>query len=77
MGNLKKGIYRHYKGNLYRILGVGKHSETQEELVIYQPLYESKFGKDALWVRPLGMFLEDVDFNGKRVPRFSFVKENA
>lgn len=75
MSELKKGIYRHYKGKLYRVLGVGRHSETLEELVFYQALYESEFGKDSLWVRPLAMFTEDVEIDGKNMPRFMFVKE--
>ena len=74
---IKKGIYRHYKGKLYRVLGVGRHSETLEEMVIYQALYESEeFGKDAIWVRPLKMFIEDVEIDGKKVKRFEFVGES-
>ena len=73
---IKKGIYRHYKGKLYRVLGVGRHSETFEELVVYQALYESEeFGKDAIWVRPLKMFIEDVEVDGKKVKRFEFAGE--
>jgi len=73
---IKKGIYRHYKGKLYRVLGVGRHSETLEEIVVYQALYESEeFGKDAIWVRPLKMFIEDVEVDGKKVKRFEFAGE--
>ena len=65
------GIYQHYKGNQYKVLGIGHHSETLEELVIYEALYLSpKFGKNALWVRPLKMFLEEVEVDGQNVPRF-------
>lgn len=64
--NLKLGEYKHYKGNRYKVLGVARHSETLEELVIYQKLY----GDHGFWVRPLGMFLETVTQEGKRVPRF-------
>lgn len=72
MGNkLKLGIYKHYKGGEYRILGVAKHSETLEELVVYQALY----GNADIWVRPVEMFLEVVIFENKKVPRFLFLKE--
>ena len=66
---IKIGKYRHYKGNEYRILGVAKHSETLEELVVYQALY----GEKALWVRPKAMFFEDVEYNGKKVERFTYL----
>lgn len=68
---LKPGLYRHYKGNDYRVQGVARHSETDELLVVYQPQY----GERALWVRPLGMFIEDVDFNGEIIPRFRYIGE--
>ena len=67
---LKPGIYRHFKGNLYRVWGVVRHSETQEPMVLYQALY----GEYGLWVRPLAMFLEQVEQNGGKTPRFAFVK---
>ncbi len=73
---IKQGIYRHYKGKLYKIIGVGRHSETLEEVVIYQALYDGEFGKKAIWVRPLKMFMEDVEIEGKKVPRFELVKED-
>ena len=63
---LKKGIYEHYKGNRYRVLSVARHSESLEELVVYQQLY----GEGDVWVRPLNMFLETT--NG--VPRFRFIE---
>lgn len=67
------GIYQHYKGNTYLVLGTAKHSETLEELVVYVTLYENEEG--PLWVRPLKMFLEDVVVNGKNVPRFRKLEE--
>jgi hypothetical protein len=71
MEDIKPGKYQHYKGNYYEFIGVARHSETLEELVIYRALYESKeFGKDALWARPKKMFQETVSFEGKTVPRF-------
>jgi len=66
-GKLKVGrIYRHYKGNEYLVLHLAKHSETLEELVVYQALY----GEKGIWVRPLKMFLEKVEVDGKIVNRF-------
>lgn len=74
MEDIKLGKYKHYKGKLYKVVGIAKHSETLEEVVVYQAFYDSEeFGKDALWVRPKSMFLETVEFNGKRVSRFEFV----
>lgn len=63
----RPGRYRHYKGNHYQVIGVARHSETLEWLVVYQPEY----GEGALWVRPLGMFIEQVVVNGSSIPRFS------
>lgn len=63
------GRYRHYKGNEYRVLGVARHTETEEAFVVYQALY----GERGLWVRPAAMFAETVVINGQRVPRFAFV----
>ncbi len=63
----KPGLYRHYKGNDYRVIGLARHTETEEVLVVYQALY----GERGLWVRPAAMFNETVDAGGKRVPRFA------
>jgi hypothetical protein len=68
---VKPGRYTHYKGNPYRVLFVARHSETMEELVVYQALY----GERGMWVRPAKMFLETVSINGKSVPRFAYVGE--
>lgn len=69
------GIYEHYKGKQYEVLGFARHSETLEELVVYKALYESEnFGVGALWVRPKKMFFENINFEGKMVPRFNFIK---
>lgn len=65
---LKPGIYKHYKGNLYEVIAVARHSETLEEMVIYRALY----GDFGYWVRPLKMFCENVVIDGKEVPRFAF-----
>lgn len=66
---LELGKYKHYKGNEYEVLGVARHSETMEELVVYKALY----GDGEMWVRPLGMFNEEVEVEGKMVPRFEYV----
>jgi len=71
MEELSKGIYRHYKGNLYEVLDIAIHSESLEKMVLYKPLYESNEFPDAMWVRPLSMFLETVIVNGVEVPRFA------
>lgn len=66
---MKLGRYKHSKtGNMYRAIGVALHSETLEEMVVYECLYENP--KSQLWVRPKQMFLEDIVLNGKSVPRF-------
>ena len=64
--NLKLGIYEHYKGKRYEVIGVARHSETLEEFVIYRALY----GDKTLWVRPLKMFLEYVEIDEKKIQRF-------
>jgi len=69
--SIQTGIYQHYKGQQYRVLGVARHSETEQQLVVYQTLY----GKYDLWVRPLTMFLETVEVEGIQQPRFKLVKE--
>lgn len=66
---IKLGIYEHYKGNKYRVIGVARHSESLEELVVYEALY----GDGGLYVRPLRMFLEEVQIEGKAIPRFRFL----
>ena len=63
---ISPGRYRHYKGREYTVLGVARHSETLEELVVYR----QEYGDRGLWVRPLAMFLETVEVEGRRVPRF-------
>ncbi len=67
---LKLGKYRHYKGNEYEVIGIAKHSETLEEMVVYRALY----GNNDLWVRPLKIFLEKVEIDRKKVPRFKYEK---
>jgi hypothetical protein len=74
LDEIKPGRYQHYKGKFYEVIGLARHSETLEELVIYKALYNSEeFGNNALWARPKKMFLETVIVDGKEVPRFKFV----
>ncbi|MEK7184944.1 MAG: DUF1653 domain-containing protein [Patescibacteria group bacterium] len=68
---LKIGIYEHYKGKQYEVIGIAKHSETLEELVVYRALY----GEHDLWVRPLKMFLEKVKIGSRNIPRFKFIEK--
>ena len=62
------GVYRHYKGNKYEIVGFAKHSETLEDMVIYKTLY----GEKSTWVRPLSMWAEEIEVDGKIVKRFEY-----
>ena len=71
-GSIKPGRYRHYKGKAYEVIGCARHSETEEEFVVYRALY----GKQGLWVRPLAMFRGKVMVNGKPVPRFKRLKKS-
>jgi len=66
---IETGTYRHYKGNTYQVLGVVKHSETEEDLVVYQALY----GECSWWARPLEMFCGQVEVGGNLVPRFQLI----
>ena len=68
---IKPGRYRHFKGNEYQVLGVARHSETMEELVVYRALY----GERGLWVRPASMWNEMVERDGQTFPRFTLIQE--
>lgn len=71
MSPVRPGRYRHYKGNEYTVIGVARHSETEEELVVYR----QEYGAYGLWVRPADMFVETVVVEGRPVPRFEFLAE--
>ena len=71
--SVAQGIYRHYKGNLYQVLHTAQHSETEELLVVYRCLY----GEYGVWVRPLAMFTETNEVDGKEIPKFELIKALA
>lgn len=70
MQSILPGVYRHYKGNRYQVLYLAKHSETLEDMVVYQALY----GGYGIWVRPASMWNETVDYQGKQVKRFTYIE---
>jgi len=70
---IKLGRYRHFKGNEYEVIGVAKHSETLEEMVVYRALY----GEGGIWVRPVAMWDETVERDGKTYQRFTLIEEGT
>lgn len=71
MEQIKKGKYRHFKGKEYRVVGIARHSETLEDMVVYEALY----GEGGLWVRPASMWNEEIEQDGKKFKRFEFIGE--
>ena len=71
MDDFRPGRYRHFKGNEYEVLGVARHSETLEDMVVYQALY----GDRGVWVRPAAMWSEEVERDGYRGPRFQWIRD--
>ena len=71
MSTVRPGRYRHFKGNEYEVIGLARHSETQEEMVVYRALY----GDFGLWVRPVSMWNETVERDGKTFRRFTYIGE--
>ncbi|MFZ2737596.1 MAG: DUF1653 domain-containing protein [Burkholderiaceae bacterium] len=69
----RPGLYRHYKGNLYQVVGMVRHSETLEAMTLYRALY----GEHGLWVRPAAMFAQEIVFEGMLQPRFAWVAEQT
>jgi len=63
---VKLGKYKHFKGNIYEVIGIAKHSETLEEFVVYKR-------DNEIWIRPMEMFLEQIERDGKTIPRFEFI----
>ena len=70
---IKLGRYRHFKGGEYEVIGIARHSETQEDMVVYRALY----GEGGLWVRPASMWEETVTRDGKTSPRFTYIGEET
>ena len=70
MDEMQTGLYEHFKGKRYEVIGTARHSETLELMVVYKALYQGAFPEGTLWVRPLSMFKENVTVGGKSVPRF-------
>ena len=73
MSAVKPGLYRHFKGNYYQVIGTARHSETMEELVVYRALY----GERGLWVRPASMWNELLERDGRTVKRFTYMGNTA
>ena len=74
MSSVKLGKYQHYKGNIYKVIGIAHHSETLEKMVVYQGQYDSpELGKNPIFVRPFKMFLEQVTVDGEETPRFKYI----
>ena len=71
MDNIKPGVYRHFKGNLYRLLHIARHSESLEPMVVYQALY----GEGGIWVRPASMWNDTVERDGVSCKRFTYIEE--
>lgn len=71
MNEIKLGKYRHFKGNEYEVIGIAKHSETLEEMVVYRALYEN----GGIWVRPASMWDETIERDGKTFKRFEFIED--
>ena len=75
-GDVTPGIYKHHKGGMYRVLGVARHTETDEETVIYESLYDTPdYPAGSLWARPIAMFLETVEVDGAPTPRFARIDD--
>lgn len=73
---MKLGKYKHYKGNVYEVIGVGRDSDSHERMVIYRATYDSKeFGDKAFWVKSLNGFSQNVELNGETVSRFKYLEE--
>ena len=74
---VKKGKYRHFKGTIVEVIGVAKHSETMEDMAVYNhPDPVKGLGENTMWARPLSMFLEEIERDGKKMKRFEFVSED-
>ncbi len=71
---LKKGTYQHFKGNYYAVIGIARESESLEEFVLFKALFTSKkFGSESLWIKPVKMFFETIEVDGKKIPCFRYI----
>ncbi len=75
--SIQKGVYRHYKGNLYQVVDVVRHSETLDWLVLYHPLYGDQVQQSTLWVRPFAMFVQMLELSDESIPRFAYVGDDV
>lgn len=76
LSQIKLGIYKHYKGGYYKVLGAARNENTLEEVVVYRSISRGlETGEGPLWVRPLEQFKEEIEYRGKQVPRFQYVSE--
>lgn len=73
INTIKTGKYKHFKGSFYQVLHLARHSETEEMMVVYHPLYTNEQGDSELWVRPLSMFDETIERDGQSFKRFVYV----
>lgn len=74
---IQKGVYRHYKGTLYQVVDVVRHSETLDWLVLYHPLYGDQVQQSTLWVRPFAMFVQMLELSDESIPRFAYVGDDV
>ncbi|OHA93774.1 MAG: hypothetical protein A3E02_00695 [Candidatus Zambryskibacteria bacterium RIFCSPHIGHO2_12_FULL_38_34] len=70
---IKLGRYKHFKGDVMKVIGTGLHSENLEEFVVYKHVTGKRKGEKHFWVRPIKMFLEKVEKDGKKIPRFEYI----
>lgn len=73
--SIEKGFYKHFKGRFYQVLEIARHSETEEYHVVYRPLYDNERGEREVWIRPLAMFDETIERDGKTLKRFAPVSK--
>ncbi len=77
MQEVKLGKYKHFKGNFYEVIAIGKHSETLEEMVVYKALHKEEDEEDyKIWIRPKSLFLLNVIINGNEIPRFKYLDDD-
>ena len=76
--SIRRGLYRHYKGNIYEVIQIARHTETLDDCIVYRALYKCpEYGNNAYWVRPYKMFTSTVNISGKIKPRFEYIGTNV